>query len=269
MKSSFLGHEKPLLTMMLEMGDLEDVIRQIEEGISEGADAFGVELNRTPVQLLNEQSLRCIFAPAGNRPIYVTCYPKGTTEGLTDEEREALLITAVKAGATLADVTGGWYDPENPEFSEKPDVVEKQKALVNRLHEAGAEVLMSSHFYTFLPKERILYIAEQQKARGADVVKLVTWTSSRRELAENLSSTLALKEAGYTFLFASNGPWCRLHRALAPALGEDVVLVTRRHAPGTSQVQPLLRDAGKALEVLPWQPPSAKELSMDMETYKY
>lgn len=266
-KPSFLGKDKPLLTVMLEMGDPEAVIAQIRQANADGADAYGVELNRTPTERLNEGDLAAIFRHMDGRPAYVTCYQKGTTEGLSPEAREDALVMAVRAGASLVDVMGGWYDSSAPEFSQNPAVIQKQVALVDRLHAAGAEILMSSHFYEFLPEERVLDIAKQQRERGADVVKIISWTATRGQLAENLSATLRLKDAGYTFLFASNGPLCKLHRSLAPFLGESIVLCAQSYGPGTSLVQPLLKAQKAAMENIPWRP--SEQGGDDAATYRY
>lgn len=269
MRSTFLHREKPLLTVMLEMNELDTIYRQIAKGNADGADAYGVELNRTPLEMLNLQTLRGIFERTEDKPIYVTCYPKGTTEHLTNDEREEKLLLAHEAGATLVDVNGGWYDDEVTEFSRKLDVAEKQARLCERFHSHGAEVLMSSHFYEFLTKEQVLDIARQQRERGADVVKIISWTSSRQELCQNVETGFALKEEGHTYLFASNGPWCKLHRYLAPFFGSNIILCTQRYAEGTSQVQPLLADSKKAMELMPWQEPVVDSESMDMNAYKY
>lgn len=269
MKPTFLNHEKPLLTVMLEMNDLESIYGQIRQGNTDGADAYGVELNRTPEDYLNEQTLREIFQRTEGRPIYVTCYPKGTTACMDASQREDLLLMAYGAGATLLDISGGWYDLESREYSTRPDIIEKQTRLSEKFHKQGAEVLISSHFYEFLPQETVTKIADDQIARGADVVKIISWTGSRQELSENLATSLALKGKGTTFLFASNGPWCKPHRSLAPFLGSSIVLCTQRYAPGTSQVQPLLKNMRSAMELLPWQEPAIGSEAIDAESYKY
>lgn len=147
--------------------------------------------------------------------------------------------------------------------------IARQRALCDRLHAAGAEVLMSSHFYRFLSCEEVLEIAKQQAQRGADVIKIVSWTDSRKQLAENLKTTLLLKEQSYPFMFASNGPWCVPHRSLAPFLGETLVLCTQSRSVGASPVQPLLKSQKTAMNHLMWDEVSFSQESADAKDYQY
>lgn len=126
-----LQNEKTILIAMWEAGTVEYVQKGISSALEEGADALGLELNRMPFECLNHDDLSRIFTCCKGKPIYVTCYRKGSTEKLDDTQRESMLSMAVHAGATLVDVIGGFYDSISQEFSDDRDVVEKQKALIS------------------------------------------------------------------------------------------------------------------------------------------
>ena len=59
--------------------------------------------------------------------------------------------------------------------------VEKQKVLIDRLHEKGASVLMSSHIFHFVPAEKVLEIALAHQSRGADIAKIVVGAENEDE----------------------------------------------------------------------------------------
>ena len=89
------------------------------------------------------------------------------------------LCKAMSCGATLADVPASLFDDESGmgiglELSMKDDAVAKQMQLVEKLHDMGKEVLMSSHTLKFTPAETVLEIAFEQQRRRADIVKIVT-----------------------------------------------------------------------------------------------
>ncbi len=240
-KASFLGHDRPLLTAMVQAATPERAIELIRLCHADGCDAFGVQpchmewADRTP------DTYRRIYAEAQGKPIYVTNYRTGSNKGLSDEELAEEMLRMVQAGATLCDVMGDYYCPTPGELTDDPAAVEKQKRLVERIHAAGAEVLMSSHVLKYTPAERVVEIALAQQARGADIAKIVTFASSEAEELENLRITALLKqELKIPFLYLSGGE-CRLHRRLGGILGNCMVLCVQQYDEFATPAQPLLR----------------------------
>lgn len=109
-----------------------------------------------------------------------------------------------------------------------------------KLHDMGAEVLMSSHVLKFTPAERVVEMALEQKRRGADIAKIVTGAESMEEQIENLRITnLLKKEIGIPFLFLSGGV-SEIHRRLGMKLGNCMQLCVYEHDALSTFPQPLL-----------------------------
>lgn len=240
MKPSFLGHEKPLLTAMIQAATPERAIELMRLSHADGCDAFGVQpchmaqTDRTP------ENYRRIYAAAEGKPIYITNYRTGSNAGLSDEELADEMLRMVEAGATLCDVMGDYYCPTPGELTDNPAAIEKQKRLVERIHAAGAEVLMSSHVLKYTPAERVVEIALAQQARGADIAKIVTFANNEAEEMENLRITTLLKqELKIPFLYLSGGE-CRLHRRMGALLGNCMVLCVQQYDALATPAQPLL-----------------------------
>ena len=125
--------------------------------------------------------------------------------------------------------------------------IEEQTRLIDEIHRRGGEVLMSSHVLRYVPKEVVLTIAEQHKARGADVSKIVTEANNVSELNHNFEIQLLLESRlGIKHLFLCNGTHCRKHRLLAPLLGSCLFLTTENAKAG--QNQPTVAEAIRILK---------------------
>ena len=112
--------------------------------------------------------------------------------------------------------------------------------LIQDIHAAGAEVLMSSHILKFTPAERVLEVALEQKRRDADIIKIVTGAESMEQQIENLRITdLLNRELGAPFLFLSGGE-SSLHRKLGIKLGCCMALCVYEHDHLSTAPQPLL-----------------------------
>lgn len=255
MKPTFLGHNRPLLTAMVQQEDPESCISVMRNAIYDGADAFGVQLCNLPSACRTEEEYRRIFCYAEDLPIYVTNYRAKHSAGLTDEERAEGLLLALWAGATLCDVMGDLFGPAPLELSRDPHAIARQEQLIGRIHSMGGEVLMSCHTGCFLPPEQVLEIAKAQEARGADIAKIVTQANSEEELLENLRASLLMKrELNIPFLFLANGSHCKLQRIIGPMFGSVMVLCVQQYTNRDSREQPLLRAARDALLNIDWKP---------------
>ena len=62
-----------------------------------------------------------------------------------DNARQQYLLLAAQCGSEVIDVMGDLYDSSPLELTHDPAAIEKQKALISRIHELGAKVIMSSH----------------------------------------------------------------------------------------------------------------------------
>lgn len=241
MKPSFLNRENPLLTVMIQAETSDTAIRTIHRAIPEGADAFGLQTCRLRHEYRNEATYRRMFEEMEGRPSYVTNYRGGVNAGLDDDTVAGGLLLAARAGGTLIDVMGDLYARHPDELTDDPKAIDRQKKLIDALHNAGAEVLMSSHVLKFTPAERVLEIAHAQAKRGADIVKIVTGAEDDAQQAENLRIvTMLKKELKVPFLYLSGGK-CEVLRRVGPMLGCCMWLCVYEHDALSTKAQPLLK----------------------------
>lgn len=241
MKKTFLYHEKPMFTTMIQTEYPDYAIRVMEQAHSEGADAFGLQVCRLKPEFRKSEVYQDIFSHAGDKPMYVTNYRYGYNEGKSDEELADGLLELARSGATLCDVMGDLFCKDPDELTMDPIAIEKQKQLIEQLHKEGAEVLMSSHTYQFRSAERVLEIARQQQERGADIVKIVTGAENMEQQIENLRIVDLLKrEIETPFIFLSQGQ-SNVLRRVGPMLGCCMYLCVLEHNELSTQAQPLLR----------------------------
>lgn len=242
MKATFLGHEKPLITVLLSRETPEAYIAAAQAAFADGADAVCYQSCSLKPEYRNPETYKKLFEAAQGRPIYVTNYRHRTNENATDEEIAAHLLVLARAGATLCDVMGDLFDRQVGEMSYDPAAIEKQKQLIDALHAEGAQVLMSSHVHQFTPADEVLRIALAQQERGADIVKIVTGAEDMEQQIENLRiTTLLKKELRVPFLFLSGGV-CNLHRRLGGQLGCCMYLSSQDLDAEKKPLQPFTKD---------------------------
>ena len=236
----FLNQDKPMLTVMLQCKTPELAISRIRNANGLGADAYGLQIESLSAEYHNETTYKKLFSEMGGRPCYVTNYRSCSNAGKTDEELAEGLLELADCGATLLDIMGDYYNKTPGELTTDPEAIKKQMELISKLHDKGAEVLMSSHIQKFTPAERVLEVALAQKSRGADIIKIVTGASTMEEQIENLRITDLLKrELGAPFLFLSGGV-NTLHRRLGIKLGCCMALCVYEHDHMSTPAQPLL-----------------------------
>lgn len=247
MKPTFLTYSKPLLCAMIQASTPEDAICQITNASYDGADAFGIQLECLELQYRTLDTLKRIFGYCKNKPIYLTSYRGAKSAGLTQDQCAELLLLGMEAGGTLADIMGDFFASDKYELTYDEEAVKKQMELAAKIHEMGGEVLFSSHQKEFIPEEKVLEIARAQRARGADVVKIVNHSHNREQLMANLNICNRLRaELDCEFLYLANGEDCRILRQMGPALGCCMYLCVQHYMPVNSKEQPQLR-ATKAI----------------------
>ena len=137
---------------------------------------------------------------------------------------------------------GDMFDKQDDEMARDPKAIEKQIKLIEDIHAAGAEVVMSSHVLKFIPAERVLEIALEHQRRGADICKIVTGANGAEQQLENLRIVNLLKEnLKIPFLYLSGGE-CRILRRIGGALGCCMYLCVHEYDEYATKSQPLLRD---------------------------
>ena len=173
-KTSFVNHDEALLCAMVQCETVEECICKIKASLAEGATAFGIQLCKIKKELRTKENFTKIFEACEGKPIYVTSYRYSENDGYTDEQCVEVLLLAIESGATIVDIMGDMYDRGSKwELTENPEAIAKQKALIEKIHAMGGEVLMSSHTSSNLTVEETLKVAKAHEERGADVVKIV------------------------------------------------------------------------------------------------
>lgn len=253
MKPTFLEYDKPLLTVILQCREPEVAKYRIEKALEEGADAFGLQTESLLPEYRNEQTIKELFSAMQGKPIYVTRYREDKTSDAQDDVLAQELLNLADWGATLCDVMGDLYAKDPDELAVDPVAVKKQVQLIDKLHQKGAQVLISSHLYRYAPAERILEIALEHQKRGADIAKIVTKANNDAELIDNLRAFTLLKEnLKIPFLLLSSGPNGGLTRRIGCNLGCCMYLCVYEHDEYSTKAQPLLRKVKAIRDNMEW-----------------
>ncbi|MBQ7386747.1 MAG: type I 3-dehydroquinate dehydratase [Clostridia bacterium] len=247
---SFLNSDKPIITGMITDKTLDEVLARVERYKNDGVEAFCFQMEQLVPEDKRPERLKLIFDAMADYPVYVTNYMRSNSEQdtISWETIEEQLLLARSLGATLIDIPTDMYHPSDMEFTTDSAAIERQTAFIAKLHELGAEVLMSAHVLRFIPKETAFAIALAQKSRGADVAKIVTSADTDDELYENFEICMMLrKNLGIKSLFLCGGEKRRMHRLLGPLFGSAIYLVREN---GTDELQPAVERAKRAREYM-------------------
>ena len=251
MKKSFLNREKPTLTCMVQAYTAERIKELVRMGEAQGAEAYGMQLCKLSAEERNKETYKELFATAGDAPVYVTNYRGQKNEGKSDDVLAEELLELAECGATLCDVMGDYFDKCEGELTMNEEAVKKQMELIDKLHAAGAEVLMSSHVCKYTPAERVLEIAMEHKRRGADICKIVTAADTVEEEIENLRiANMLNKELGIPFLYLAGGSHHTILRRLGGKIGACMSLCVVEHDECATKAQPLLSHMKKIRDEL-------------------
>lgn len=241
--NSFVNCEKPLLTVMIKQTqNIDNIIAEIGRAHAVGAEAFGIQTEGLPRKYHTEENFKKIISALNGKPLYTTNYKLSQNEELSYDEIGEELVCYAKWGATLCDVMGDMYLKTEDELTHDEKAIEKQMRLIDKIHENGGEVLMSSHTNRFMTANEVLEIALEHKRRGADISKIVAHANNMEQQIENLKITSLLKEKlGIPFLFLSGGE-CRIHRRVGILMGCCMSLCVCELPEGSTNPQPLITD---------------------------
>ena len=238
MEKSFLQKNRPTITSMFKGLTTQELLKEIEIVLAQGTDAFGFQIEETNPECRTAEDFEKIFNAMQGKPVYITNYTRRNALPFTDEELTEQLFVAAKCGDNpkLIDIRCDLFDRQPDEYTYDEEAVKRQKEVIEKFHEMGAEVLMSTHIFHYFSGEDVLKLALAQQERGVDVVKIVTVANSEEELLENLRTTIVLKEKlSVPSLFLCNGSHCKKHRILGPALGTDLFLTVENSQDGGNQ----------------------------------
>jgi 3-dehydroquinate dehydratase len=272
--------EQPFICTSLAEAGLEETIRALKTAEYQGAQAFEIHLPLLgfpgPEEVERLQS-------ATSRPIYATCRRDSFYEllghddivSLGDAQRTERLLEAVEAGLVGVDLELDTFDrqpgpdvytqdviasyatnseTDPAEVTDDPTAVENQRSVVQNIHDAGGEVVLSAHTYKHLTPADAVAIAERMTDRGADFCKIVGVDSTMEHALDTLEAHLALNEtdcAPYS-LMAIGDP-SRIVRPMAPMFGSAWVFAQPELTPGGFHSWPLVENAREILRRVDWR----------------
>ena len=252
MKFSFLGKPYPVVTGIMAGQTPQELIAEAKNAEFDGAQGIAIELYDLKPEFRNTESLKSVIDSVA-LPFMFCFYRNDRQQNLNDDARQEILLAAADAGAAMIDVMGDLYAPSPMEITHDPEAIEKQKALIARIHAKGADVVMSSHTLCPLTTEQVLKHMLELESRGPDVVKIVTTANTEDELAEAFRTTMTLKQnLKVPFIHLCSGKFGRPHRFLGPALGTSILFAVHRYDPRYGMIQPTIRSMRAVLDNLHW-----------------
>ena len=214
-----------------------------------GAEGFGLQMEALRPEDRTTEAYRKLFT-LYDLPTYVTNYRYRHNTGKSDETLGDELVELAECGATLLDVMGDLYCPTPGELTMDEVATQKQKALIARIHAAGAQVLMSSHTKRVMRAEEVLEYAMEQQARGADIAKIVSLAETEADEVEAMRAILLLKEKlSIPFLYLVSGE-SKILRRIGGKLGNCMHLCVHEYDAIATKEQPLISDLLSTMNLL-------------------
>lgn len=272
--------ERPFICTSLAETTIEATVAAMKRAEYEGARAFEVHLPL--LDFPSGDAVDRLLSATGN-PVYATCRRDtfyellGVEEpvSLTDEERTDRLLEAVEAGFAGIDVELDAFDPtpgpdefteaaieayaSDPdagvaEVTDDPTAIEAQRTLVEDVHEAGGDVILSAHTYTHLRPDDVVAIAERMTRRGADFGKIVGVDRTMDDALDTLDAHLRLNDADVLpYALMAIGDVSRITRPLSPMFGSAWVFAQPELTPGGFHSWPLVENVREILRRFDWR----------------
>ncbi len=260
--------EAPALAGVVREKTARAAIAEIKNCYLHGAQM--IDLHLSCLTDRSEESLRSII---GGSPLpvlalnYAGAYD-WTAVPFTEEEREELFLSAVRAGAAGVDMQGYTFDlpsktafcgedkysftKGNPkEIVTDPAVIARQCDLIERVHGMGAEVLLSCHPGIAMNRDQIVELALFLEKRGPDIIKIVSIANTEEDLLESLHTMRALKrEVKTPVSYHAGGKFGALSRVLCPVLGGQIAFCVDRFSESSTLEQLELSGAKQLIEGL-------------------
>ncbi len=254
-RPSFVNQEKPFIVCVLSDKDPNSTLATIRNAECDGANAFDLHLRCLERQYLNKTDLSNIIM-SSYKPMMMIFYRKGPlawTQNISDEDREEAFMLSLECGASACDVMADFYDPSYDEISRKPEIITRQRNLIENIHKKGGEVIMSSHTWREMSCDEVVSHMVELEKRDADMVKIATVANSEAQLIESMKTTIALKsELKVPFIHIVMGQYGKMHRFVGPMLGSSLVFCVQNYTPEGHKEQPLVRSAKAVFENLDW-----------------
>lgn len=249
----------PALAGVVKEPSVRCAIAGIKNCMFDGADM--IDLHMSCLETRDLGSLRKIISTS-RLPVLALNYNEKhdrSYAGFTEEERAALFLLAVEAGAAGVDMQGYTFCPEakeglvgedlysftkgNPkEVVTDPAIIAKQCEFIDRIHEMGAEVLLSCHPGIPMTCDQVVELAAFMEQRNPDIIKIVIKAFNEDHLAEAIRTmTVLKKEIKTPVAFHAGGDAGMASRIINPLLGSQIAFCVERYDAGSAMEQPPLR----------------------------
>lgn len=266
MKQSLSKLSAPVLAGVVREKNAPAAIAEIKNCMYDGAGM--IDLHMSCLENSDTQTLKTIIQ-SSKLPILALNYNRTSTwedARLTEEERVSSFLRAVEAGAAGIDMQGyTFHRPSaesfcgedrysftkgNPrEIVTDPAVIEKQCELIERVHAAGAEVLLSCHPGIPMNSTQVVELALFLEKRNPDIIKIVTIAQTEEDLLESFRAMLTLKKEVKTAVsYHAGGAAGALSRLVNPILGGHMMFCVDRFNECSTLEQLDLRTAKAAVD---------------------
>ena len=241
-------------------------IAEIKNCYYDGADM--IDLHISCLEDTSVETLRKIVA-ASPVPVLALNYDQHydrTRLHQTEEERVESLLRAVEAGAAGIDMQGytyhapsesGFYGENKYSFTANnpeevvtdPAIIEKQCALIEKVHSMGAEVLLSCHPGIPMNTEQVADLVRFLKERAPNIIKIVTKAVTPADCDEAIRTMTVLKrEFDFPISYHANGKAGVPSRLINPLLGGQIAFCIDRYNEGSTMEQLDLRTVRAAVD---------------------
>ena len=249
MRKSFVNNPKPILAAVIRERTPREAIAEIKNYAIHGACGADLHLSCLDEQYRNVESIAQIVNQSP-LPILGLNYNQDldwvVTE-TTEEERIALLMMSIDAGAAGIDMQGYTFDRHshfafNEEFAHldysfiknkprevvlDPKIIEKQCDLIEQIHFKGAEVLLSNHLLIPMKTDELVEFCLFIEKRKPDMIKIVTQCETEEDMLECFKAMATIKKEIKTpVTLFSNGATGTLTRIINPMLGGFMVFTS-------------------------------------------
>ena len=255
MRKRFPLERAPLFTAIFRDVSVESLRWKAQAAHWAGADGVCFDFLLLPSEERTPEKLRSLM-DASPLPTMCCVYRSDKVCGVDDDARTKTLLSLLDAGAACIDVMGDLYEPSPREWARGRSAISRQKRLIAKIHDAGAQVILSSHPLCFLPPEEVLAQLKDFERRGADIVKLVQKADTEWEFLEALRATMLCRRKLKTpFVHLVSGAFGDLHRMIAPRLGIALTFATLDKSCAFPMPQPPLANFKAVFDNLPFSMP--------------
>ncbi len=240
------GLSSPAIAGVVREKNAKAAIAEIKNCIYDGADM--IDLHMSCLENTEEDTLRAIIS-SSKLPVLALNYNKKcdwSNCDFTEEQRAELFLKSIDCGAAGIDMQGYTFDVNsklnfcgedkysftkgNPaEIVTDEAIISKQCDLIEKVHNKGAEVLLSCHPGIPMNSTQVVDLALFLEKRNPDIIKIVTIAQNEEHLIESFKAmSLLKKEVKTKVSYHAGGKAGSLSRIINPVLGGHMIFCVDR-----------------------------------------